>query len=96
MLEKKRFVRSRPVFRPEQRFADYSAAVCPIHNPYLEENVVGNHVNFSDGGVEYLAFVGLRYDEMRRVVRVRERNNGGPTPLDMRENTCTSRSAICT
>ncbi len=81
LLEKKRFVRSRPVFRPEQRFADYSAAVCPIRNSFLEESVVGNHVDFGDGGVEYLAFVGLRYDEMRRVVRVRERNNGGPHAL---------------
>ena len=78
LLEKKRFVRSRPVFRPEQQFVDYSTAACPIHNPYLEESVVGNRADFGDGGVEYLAFVGLRYDEMRRVVRVRERNNGGP------------------
>ena len=78
LLEKKRFVRSRPVFRLEQRFADYSAAACPISNPYLEGNVTGNRADFGDSGVEYLAFVGLRYDEMRRVVRVRERNNGGP------------------
>ena len=78
LLEKKRFVRSRPAFRPAQRFADYSAAAYPISNPYLAENVVGNRADFGDSGVEYLAFVGLRYDEMRRVVRVRERNNGGP------------------
>ena len=78
LLEKKRFVRSRPVFRPEQRFADYSAAVHPISNPCLEGAALGNRVDFGDSGVEYLAFVGLRYDEMRRVVRVRERNNGGP------------------
>ena len=78
LLEKKRFVRSRPVFRPEQRFTDYSAAVHPISNPCLEGTALGNRVDFGDSGVEYLAFVGLRYDEMRRVVRVRERNNGGP------------------
>ncbi len=70
LLEKKTFVRSRPVFRPSQRFTEYSRAVAPITNPHLEGK------NFRD--VEYLAFVGLRYDEKRRVIRVRKRNSGGP------------------
>ncbi len=73
-LEKKRFVRSRPVFRSAQRFADYSAATCPITNPYLTKESLSHQVYFGSEGVEYLAFVGLRRDEMRRVIRVRQRN----------------------
>ena len=69
LLEKKKYVRTRPVFRPSQHFADYSRAVVPISNPHLEEK------NFRD--VEYLAFIGLRHDEKRRVIRVRQRNSGG-------------------
>ena len=77
-LKKKQFVRSRPVFRPAQRFTDYSATPCSITNPYLEGKSLGHKACFGPDGVEYLAFVGLRHDEMRRVVRVRQRNNSGP------------------
>ena len=77
-LWKKAYVRSRPVFRPSQRFADYSQAASPISNPHLEGKCFGDVAFFGVGGVEYLAFVGLRNDEKRRVMRVRQRNAGGP------------------
>ena len=77
-LEKKRFVRSRPVFRPGQRFADYSTVPCSITNPSLAGKSLGQRACFGPEGIEYLAFVGLRSDEMRRVARVRQRNEGGP------------------
>ena len=76
-LAKKAFVRSRPVFRPQQRFAEYSGAAGPIRNHRLEGGSYGDVAYFAPGGVEYLAFVGLRSDEQRRVVRVRARNAGG-------------------
>ena len=77
-LEKKKFVRSRPTSRPAQRFADYSRAAKPFHNPELQRKAPAGVVPFGPGGVEYLAFVGLRFDEKRRVVKVRRRNAGGP------------------
>ena len=39
---------------------------------------MGGTISFGTGGVEYLAFVGLRFDEKRRVLRVSQRNPGGP------------------
>ena len=77
-LEKKAYVRSRPVSRPEQLYAHYSNAYKPIDNSYLVDKRMGNRVLLGENGVEYLAFVGLRSDEMRRVVKVRKRNSGGP------------------
>lgn len=77
-LEKKAYMRSRPVFRPEQRFADFSAAFQPVQNPYLQGKSHGNGAFFGDDGVEYVSFVGLRRDEMHRVMKVRGRNAGGP------------------
>ena len=77
-LEKKRFVRSRPISRPEQYFKDFSCFKEPIENPVLAGKQFGNNAFFGRGGVEYIAFIGLRFDEMRRVVKVRRRNSGGP------------------
>ena len=73
-LEKKAYLRSRPVFRPEQVFHEYSHSASSISNEFLEEKSFGNDAHFGVEGVEYAAFVGLRHDEMRRVVKVRHRN----------------------
>ena len=77
-LEKKSFVRFRPVFRPEQAFSDYSTVTQTINNPHINGKQFGGSAFFGDGGVEYVTFVGLRGDEMRRVIKVRRRNSGGP------------------
>ena len=77
-LDKKAFVRSRPVSRPEQLYERFSKAYRLVDNKYLTEKRIGNRVLLGEDGVEYLAFVGLRSDEMRRVVKVRKRNSGGP------------------
>lgn len=77
-LDKKAFVRSRPVCRPAQRYGDYSWVAKPFQNPALEQGVVANSVTFGKNGVEYLAFVGLRFDEKNRVVKVSRRNAAGP------------------
>ncbi|MDD9803168.1 MAG: hypothetical protein OXU53_11550 [Deltaproteobacteria bacterium] len=75
-FEKKAYMRSRPFFRPEQRFADFSAVVQPIQNASLDGKSYGNNAYFGENGVEYIAFVGLRYDEMHRVLKVQKRNAG--------------------
>lgn len=62
-LGKKDYVRSRPVSRPTQMFSDFSESFTPIKNLQGE-----------DDPAEYLAFLGLRYDEPHRVARIRQRN----------------------
>ncbi|MGI9250550.1 MAG: hypothetical protein ACR2PR_05075 [Pseudohongiellaceae bacterium] len=76
-LRKKSYVHSRPLFRPEQYFKDFSCFT-DIDNPVLEGKQYGNNAFFGRGGVEYIAFIGLRFDEMRRVIKVRRRNSEGP------------------
>ncbi len=82
LLEKKQYLRGRPTARPEQKFADFSDAITtPIVNSKLVGRAAGGRVDFSGRDcVEYLAFVGFRNDEPKRVANMRERNNG--TPMD--------------
>ncbi len=75
-LQKKEFVRSRPLLRPKQYIPDFSDAFKPFHNEHLVDKIFGNKAYFGPGGIEYIAFIGLRYDEMRRVVKVQKRNTG--------------------
>jgi len=77
-LKKKEFARSRSIVRPAQRFTDFSSAAKPFSNEIVEENCFGGSAYFGPDGVEYLSFIGIRHDEMHRVVRVRRRNSGGP------------------
>ena len=81
-LRKKAFVCSRSVFRPEQKLAEFSSPYKPSSNSYLNRKRFGRRVRLGKKGVEYVAFVGLRSDEMRRVVKVRKRNAGGPHAVE--------------
>lgn len=77
LLKKKDFLRNQSVYRPEQSFADYSDAFQAFNNPVLKDAYQnGNGKISEEDGVEYAAFIGLRSDEMHRVVRTRERNSG--------------------
>ena len=73
---KKAFVLSRPHIRPEQRYSDFSTSWRPFRNAALTRAVFGDEASFGKGGVEYVAFVGLRGDEQIRVQRVAARNAG--------------------
>ena len=73
---KKEFLLSRPHFRPEQWYGDFSEAWRPFRNRALEGKIFGDQAVFRKGGVEYVAFVGLRGDERIRVQRVAARNAG--------------------
>ena len=77
-LAKKAFVMSRPVYRPEQCYKDFSAAPVAINNPLLSGKSFGGNTVFGPGGVEYVAFIGLRGDEEARVQRVAARISGDP------------------
>lgn len=75
LLAKKRFVLSRPTSRPRQTYKDFSAASATFENPALKGKVFGSRAWFGDGGIEYVAFIGLRGDEQLRVVRVETRSS---------------------
>ena len=70
-ITKRSYVWSRPHCRPEQRYADFSRIWRPIENTRLMGKKLGNKAVFGEGGVEYVAFVGLRGDEALRVGRVK-------------------------
>ena len=77
LLKKKKFLRSRPLSRPSQKFDDYSVVGSKhIKHSSLANMSLGDVVDLKgDNGVEYISIVGLRFDEQRRVVRVKQRNS---------------------
>ena len=75
LIDKRRFVLSRPTDRPGQIFRDFSAPACPFENAALAGKVFGRRAWFGDGGIEYVAFIGLRGDEQLRVARVEARSS---------------------
>ena len=77
-LEKKAFLKQCKPAREAQKWLDYSNVVIPFKNKQLEGKVYGRKAYFGEGGIEYLSFVGIRYDEMHRVRKIQKRNMGGP------------------
>ena len=75
LLAKKRFILSRPTSRPGQAYKNFSYAASPFVNPTLKSKVFGQKAWFGDGGIEYVAFIGLRGDEQLRVARVTTRSS---------------------
>ncbi len=75
-LAKKKFVMSQPVCRPEQRYKDFSTASDAMDSKLLDGKAYGGNAVFGEGGVQYVAFIGLRGDEEARVQRVEARISG--------------------
>ena len=75
-LRKRDFVWRRPHFRPEQRYEDFCPGWRRSENPALKGKTLGDKAWFGKGGVEYVAFIGLRGDEPHRIQRVEDRNDG--------------------
>ena len=73
-LHKRAYVWQRPHYRPEQRYDTFFPEWKPFENPTLVGKTFGDKAWFGKGGVEYVAFIGLRWDEPHRVRRVEERN----------------------
>ena len=77
IFERKRsFTWNRPHFRPEQRFDTYWPDWKPIEQAPWKDRAFGGKASFGKSGVEYVAMIGLRADEPRRLQRVLERNTG--------------------
>ena len=81
-LQKKAYVRSRPVFRPKQAFADYSSATPASRSAAFPNGANGNGALAGECDADYISFAGLRADESRRVARVRKRNFDDPSSSD--------------
>ena len=75
-LRKRAYVWRRPHVRPEQRYVDFCAEWSPFQNAALQDKSFGDKARFGRGGVEYVAFIGLRSGEPHRIQRVEERNEG--------------------
>ena len=75
LLRKRAYVWQRPHFRPEQHYDTYFPEWKPFENPALEGKTFGDKAWFGKGGVEYVAFIGLRGDEPHRIQRVEERSD---------------------
>lgn len=75
LLRKKSFMLNRPTNRPRQAYKDFSSPASPFSNPTLDGKVFGHKAWFGDGGIEYVAFIGLRGDEQLRVARVTSRSS---------------------
>ncbi len=73
-LKKREFVWDRPHYRPEQRFDTFYDGWVPFENLTIKGKTLGDKARFGKGGVEYVAFIGLRYDEQHRIQRVSDRN----------------------
>ena len=75
LIEKREFALNRPTSRPKQKYRDFSPAASAFGNPTLAGKVFGQKAWFGDGGIEYVAFIGLRADEQLRTARVEARAN---------------------
>lgn len=75
LIEKRKFVLDRPTNRPKQLFRDFSAPATTFENTALTGKIFGKMAWFGDGGIEYVAFIGLRGDEQLRVARVEARSS---------------------
>lgn len=75
LLEKKSFVLNSSPSRPKQVYRDFSSPARTFENESLTGKVFGRKAWFGDGGIEYIAFIGLRGDEQLRVARVETRSS---------------------
>ena len=75
LLSKKHFVLTRVANRPKQFYRDFSSSAASFNNEALTGKVFGRKAWFGEGGIEYVAFIGLRGDEQLRVARVQSRSS---------------------
>lgn len=76
LLVKKKFVRDCKFVREEQFWKDYTLADIRINNANLKNSVFGDKAQmYGDYAAEYVSFLGIRSDEQRRIVKIKERIN---------------------
>lgn len=70
---KRDFVLRSPTVRPKQHYKDFSSVASVFDNEAIKDRVFGRKAWFGEGGIEYVAFIGLRGDEQLRTSRVEAR-----------------------
>ncbi len=74
LLRKKDFVRNCAFVREKQNFQDWTKANITIDNKNLMSGVVGNKAQlYGDQALDYVSVLGLRGDEQRRIVKIKNR-----------------------
>lgn len=74
IVAKKRFVIESKAFRSKQLFQDFTVADIIYNNSYLKSKIVGNRVSlFGRNAVHYNNYIGIRYDEKHRAIKIRNR-----------------------
>ncbi len=97
-LKRKEYVRSCSLFRPAQRYSDYShIGSAPMMRARESDRVRLDYKPMrGEGAVEFVSLMGLRADEPRRVARVKERNELDRGGLERRSAGLCDGEMICT
>ena len=73
--DKKAYILCMPFIRESQCWAEFSSASkMPLENAYLLNGRRGKDAFLGRGGVQYLSFIGLRGDEVKRLEKIDFRN----------------------
>ena len=82
IIDKKTFVRSCQAFRPKQFFKDFTNADINYNNPYLKEKTTDGRVSiFGKDAIKYHNYIGIRFDEKHRAIKIRKRIKDAKTNL---------------
>ncbi len=83
IIDKKTFVRSCQTFRPKQFFKDYTSADIDYNNAYLQEKVAAHGCIplLGKNAIKYHNYLGIRFDEQHRAVKIRQRIKDAKTNL---------------
>ncbi len=82
IIDKKTFVRSCQAFRPKQFFKDFTNADINYNNPYLKEKTTNGRVSiFGKDAIKYHNYIGIRFDEKHRAIKIRKRIKDAKTNL---------------
>jgi len=74
IIDKKKFVRSCQTYRPKQFFKDYTSASTVYNNTYLQEKLNKGRISlFGKNAVKYHNYLGIRFDEKHRAIKIRNR-----------------------
>lgn len=97
-LRRKEYVRSCSLFRPAQRYSDYShVGSAPMINARKGARSCWDFKPMrGEGAVEFVSLMGLRADEPRRVARVKERNELDRDGSERQSSGLCSGEMICT
>jgi hypothetical protein len=82
IVDKKTFVRSCQAFRPKQFFKDFTNADINYNNTYLKEKITNGCISIlGKDAIKYHNYIGIRFDEKHRAIKIRKRIKDAKTNL---------------